>query len=448
METNRKKAYFFEIVIFFITAFTFVCWLSPEAFATSANPPSYVNRYGTVYFDEAYSSGYLCFSIGYGSSGTTTSSIYTLRSRVHSSDSSNTDWMSWATENDSLIWGTNRNRDDNVYVDHPSGALSNGVYYDVREYDWIVTNDSAAWVLHKYSGNANFFGDTGDEGGSKKFHREFHFYQAGHCGDPNYEVTFRGVMSFTDLDGYADSGWSYEGYEIGAGNRGLWSTYPTTVSFKNENKFQGTETPETSTDKQVVWMQFESSPGAPLKIVYTSTRDHYGSDINYWGSSIYYNMVDVGWGFPSGAPGNQVFSAATYGVYRFITSMPYFDTWEFRGWYWDAGLTNPVPETQVVTSDLTVYGTYVRTVFPVTTSVVNGSITPTNNEVRAGTDYTVYYSPNNGYLLSSVVVDGTSVNLSAYPDSYTFTYLTSAHDVTVIYSKPTSSKTWALFSQS
>lgn len=442
MVLRKKNIIFLEIALFFIIAITLICCLSTKAFATSANPPSYVSQYGSTYFDEAYSSGYLCFTIGYGSSGTTTSNISTLRSRVgHGGDDGS--WMSWATGADDLIWGTNRNRDNNVYVDHPSGAISNGVYYDVREYDWIVSNDSCAWVLHKYSGGLNFFGDTGDEGGSKKFHREFHFYQAGHCGDPNYEVTFRGVMRFSDLDGYADSGWSYEGYEIGAGNRGLWSTYPTSVKFDNANKFHGTETPEQSYDHQVVWMQFEGSAASPLKVVYTSTRDHYGSDSNYWGSSIYYNMVDVGWGFPSGAPGNQVFSAATYGVYRFITSMPAFDTWEFRGWYWDAGLTNPVPATQVVTSDMTVYGTYVRTVFPVTTSVVNGNITPSNNEVRAGTNYTVSYSPNSGYLLTSVVVDGSNVSIESYPDSYTFNNLSSAHSVAVTYVAPSASKNWA-----
>ena len=85
--------------------------------------------------------------------------------------------------------------------------------------------------------------------------------------------------------------------------------------------------------------------------------------------------------------------------------------------------------------------------FTISTSVTNGSITPTA-VVNWGTSKTVSYSPNAGYLLNSVTVDGSAVNITSYPDSYTFTNIKANHSVAVTYAKPTAGKSWALYHSS
>ena len=66
----------------------------------------------------------------------------------------------------------------------------------------------------------------------------------------------------------------------------------------------------------------------------------------------------------------------------------------------------------------------------ITTSATNGTITATSY-VDSGTNKTISYSPNTGYKLKSVTVDGTNVSISTYPTSYTFSNVTAYHTISV-----------------
>ena len=79
--------------------------------------------------------------------------------------------------------------------------------------------------------------------------------------------------------------------------------------------------------------------------------------------------------------------------------------------------------------------------FQLSSSVTNGTITP-GAVVNWGTSKTFSYSPNNGYLLQSVVVDGTPVNIANYPNSYTFSNVQANHSIAVVYAAPTASKNY------
>ena len=79
-----------------------------------------------------------------------------------------------------------------------------------------------------------------------------------------------------------------------------------------------------------------------------------------------------------------------------------------------------------------------------TTSCTNGTISVGNNNVHRGSNVTVYYSPNSGYLLYDVKIDGSNVNIETYPDSYTFNNYQDDHTVAVSYAAPSASKSWAL----
>lgn len=69
----------------------------------------------------------------------------------------------------------------------------------------------------------------------------------------------------------------------------------------------------------------------------------------------------------------------------------------------------------------------------VETEVINGIITDSNLTLKAGESYGVQYSPNPGYYLKSVTVDGNSVDITAFEKKYDFTNITGNHHIKVIY---------------
>ena len=85
-----------------------------------------------------------------------------------------------------------------------------------------------------------------------------------------------------------------------------------------------------------------------------------------------------------------------------------------------------------VTTDHTIHVIYEIYKYTVTTNVTDGSISATATK-DYGTDYTVEYIPDNGYELYSVTVDGTPVDITLYPTSYTFSYLTEDHNIDVVF---------------
>ena len=70
--------------------------------------------------------------------------------------------------------------------------------------------------------------------------------------------------------------------------------------------------------------------------------------------------------------------------------------------------------------------------YEITTSVINGRITSAS-DVEEGEDKTIEYQANEGYTLKSITVDGTSMSIADYPDSYTFTNVQEAHSIRVVF---------------
>lgn len=80
----------------------------------------------------------------------------------------------------------------------------------------------------------------------------------------------------------------------------------------------------------------------------------------------------------------------------------------------------------------------------VNTSVSNGSISPYPFERKEqGSNFTITYRPNSGYLLQTVRVDGSDVSIASYPDSYTFYNTSGTHTIEAIYVSPSASKSWS-----
>lgn len=71
--------------------------------------------------------------------------------------------------------------------------------------------------------------------------------------------------------------------------------------------------------------------------------------------------------------------------------------------------------------------------YDVRTSVVNGSIDDSEFAIPYGDSRTITYTPNEGYELASVVIDGTPQNISDYPEQVVFENIQANHRVDVIY---------------
>lgn len=73
--------------------------------------------------------------------------------------------------------------------------------------------------------------------------------------------------------------------------------------------------------------------------------------------------------------------------------------------------------------------------YSVETEVVNGTITPSSNDIINGSDFNVTYQPDTDFYLISVTVDGEEVDLKEFESSYDFLNIKDNHKIKVIYSK-------------
>ena len=81
------------------------------------------------------------------------------------------------------------------------------------------------------------------------------------------------------------------------------------------------------------------------------------------------------------------------------------------------------------TKRMAIYNTYVPIIYTVTTSVENGTITPTRGDVDIGSDYKVSYDCTEDYELKQLQVDGQDVDIQKHKKSYTFGNIQSDHTI-------------------
>ena len=136
---------------------------------------------------------------------------------------------------------TNRSKNANAYVQWPNGAYMNDKLYDVRVYYWCPDGD----YYISSSGNMT----AHNNGWTQKIFMEFHFFEAGHMGDWNYEVDFYGVMGSRDLDycgGSEFEGWYFPVNGMGQNENDsstvkvVYSSADTIMSIRRDNKIQTT----------------------------------------------------------------------------------------------------------------------------------------------------------------------------------------------------------------
>lgn len=117
---------------------------------------------------------------------------------------------------------------------------------------------------------------------------------------------------------------------------------------------------------------------------------------------------------------------------KFITGDKVKDTvngqkgsWVFEGWDHDASFK--LIEDTVIKGEWKFVKEY-----DVTTSIENGTITPTEKDIPEGSNRVVSYTPNPGYQMKSIIVDGDKKDIKQYPASYSFDNIKANHDVKVV----------------
>lgn len=95
-------------------------------------------------------------------------------------------------------------------------------------------------------------------------------------------------------------------------------------------------------------------------------------------------------------------------------------------------LFNDIPNISNTVSTIPVY--------KITTEVINGTITPSIFNIHGGSNETISYSPNPGYMIQSVTVDGVEQSITSFSDYYTFSNISADHHIKVVY-EPIPNKT-------
>ncbi len=70
--------------------------------------------------------------------------------------------------------------------------------------------------------------------------------------------------------------------------------------------------------------------------------------------------------------------------------------------------------------------------YRITTEIENGTITPTQNKIDSQENRTIKFSPNNGYYVSEIIIDGHAYSYKDYADSYTFSNIQRNHTIKVV----------------
>lgn len=357
------------------------------------------------------------------------------------------------------VSGSNTSKENAVAIAHKNGASMDGKNYDVKEYVW--QSNCTAWMIRVKDGASHADWSAEKDKKPNKIFREFHFYPAGTFESmkradylkDNFtgikEVTFRGILQLTDID-------IDEGYTFMKGLKGVWLNELTNVEKKSSpaNTWLGTwenKNDNVQWDRETMWAQVVSTPSSPLTIAYWGNARH-TSGINYYSNSTTNTQVQVkyevvasnGESLPAGANNAEnkpsTVKIAKNSKYNVQAQTKTFNDYEFDGWYTDSKLTKKASAQITVSANTTLYGTYRHLDVSVTTAAEHGTITASDTSVPYGSDKKITYSPEKGYLLKSVTVDGKPVDITKYPSGYTFTKTQANHTIKAVYVKPTAAK--------
>jgi len=133
----------------------------------------------------------------------------------------------------------------------------------------------------------------------------------------------------------------------------------------------------------------------------------------------------------------------TYGTAYYVKEIESPNGWLLNG----AVYTVKATDLQTDKGTVTINASDEPSTYVITTEVVNGTIDPKITGIQKGESRTINTSPNIGYVLESVTIDGAAVDLSqvtyrSMPYAYTFTNIIANHHIKVVYTQVDGSVTF------
>ena len=180
-----------------------------------------------------------------------------------------------------------------------------------------------------------------------------------------------------------------------------------------------------SYDNKTSYTFFDITENHHIKVVYKAEPRY---DVSYEWVGEHPNKT-----VPAGQ--TDILSGTSYNVDTTYTSGQRVDEpkgnqsgyWTFNGW--DKTGTLTITSNVVIKGQWTFHPTY-----KITTSVVGGIIDGNITDIDAGQSKTINYSPNVGYQLKTITVDGQDVEITdANKDKTPFNNINSDHDIRVVY---------------
>lgn len=71
--------------------------------------------------------------------------------------------------------------------------------------------------------------------------------------------------------------------------------------------------------------------------------------------------------------------------------------------------------------------------YKINTEAINGSISESITDIKAGENKEIIYSPDKGYILDYIEVDGKKIDITSFGSSYSFENINSDHSIKVVY---------------
>ncbi len=341
---NKIRKAVFKIVFIFLLL-NLVIFFKTEVKAAT---------YGKDYFGEEYSNGYI--------RNVTSSDVIRVSSGISLKKGSQIYSSTYDGFKNSTYY-TSNNTSKSAYIDYSQAARyidSSGspIWLDMRVYVW-TNNKSYSWSL--YSSGFQLYNLYK---GSQQTYMELHFYKTGHCGEADYEQTFKGVNRFNDID-RTEGIMVYSGYNqfflqsgiplayvpIGSKNSTNGNNPFSTSGTTSYPYFFGTREND-STDG--VWIEINSTPSSPFKISYGTKSAPRGMPMFYQGTAIEY--------YVDGVLKDRAYTVP-YGTYKLIDTSK-LDAQKYGyavdGWYTNTNYNTRIYDGIAGTSTIKVYGRYIK----------------------------------------------------------------------------------------
>ncbi len=345
---NVHTMYFSKIIkiAFIIMLLSLAILFNSKVYASSDE----IATYGKDNFGEEYSNGYI--------RNRTSADVIRTSSGVSMKMGKEINDKNTIQLNYTFYTGNNTSKSE--YVDYREAARyisSNGepIWLDMRVYLW-TNNENYPWAI--YTNNLhvlNIFGSA-----VQNTTIECHFYTAGHCGESEYEQSFKGVTEMGDLD-------TFEGVMLYSGYNNkfyLKSGIPVTYIAKGTENSANTNNPFSTTgiaeypyffgtrkndNTDSVWVEINSTPSVSYTVVY-GTKNAGGLSMYYVGTPIEYYVDGVL---------KDILYCVPYGSYKLINPSKMDNVQEgytVDGWYTNASYTTKVENGIAGESTIKVYG--------------------------------------------------------------------------------------------